>query len=167
MVVTIHQPDFIPWLGFFDRWSRSDVYVVLDTVQFIRRGWHHRDRIKTPNGPRWLTVPVAKKGRFEQRIADTLIDESSNWRAKHLSTLRAAYVRTSGFAGLFPEVEAIYGMNHRRLMDHNREFLELIAGRLGITAPIVLASDLGVAGSRSELLAGLVEAVGGDVYLTG
>lgn len=61
-IVTIHQPDFLPWRGFFDRWGKSDLYIVLDDVQFLRRGWHHRDKIKTKDGVKWLTVPVKKKG---------------------------------------------------------------------------------------------------------
>ena len=81
--VCIHQPDFLPWLGFFDRLTQSDVFVVLDNVQFLRRGWHHRDKIKASNGEMWLTVPVKKSGRYEQLINQTEIENSTHWQDQH------------------------------------------------------------------------------------
>ena len=77
-IIVIHQPDLIPWIGFFDRLIKSDIFVVLDNVQYIRRGWHHRDKIKTASGSTWLTVPVKKKGRYEQLINEVEIDYSQN-----------------------------------------------------------------------------------------
>ena len=167
VIVTIHQPDFAPWLGFFDRWAASGLYVVLDDVQFLRRGWHHRDRIKTPHGVQWLTVPVKKKGRFEQPINETEIDNGADWRDKHLKTIGAAYGKAPRFSSLFPLLEQIYGKRHTLLMDLNMDMLRLFARELGVDTPLVLASDLGVAGSGSERLATLVETVRGRTYLTG
>ena len=91
MIVAIHQPDFLPWLGFFDRWQKSDLHIVLDDVQFLRRGWHNRDKVKVPGGVAWLTVPILKKGRYGQPLQETLIDNSRPWRRKHLGMIRDSY----------------------------------------------------------------------------
>ena len=91
MIVTIHQPDFLPWLGFFDRWEKSDLYIVLDDVQFIRRGWQHRDKIKTSQGIKWLTVPVIKKNKYFQKINEVKINNSIDWRKNHLNIIEESY----------------------------------------------------------------------------
>lgn len=166
MRVTVHQPDFMPWLGFFARWRDSDLYVVLDDVQFLRRGWHHRDRIKTAAGPAWLTVPVRKKGRFEQLICDVEVEDGS-WRRKHLAAIAAAYARAPRFAEVFPLLEEVYGRNHTRLMDLNLDLLRLFARLLGITTPTALASEHAIASSGTERLVALCQAHGADAYLTG
>ncbi|WP_147819472.1 WbqC family protein [Salidesulfovibrio onnuriiensis] len=167
MIVTIHQPDFAPWLGFFHRWAKSDLYIILDDVQFLRRGWHHRDMIKTANGPSWLTVPVIKRGKYEQRINETLIDNSSNWRKKHLGTIATAYNKAPGFKTLFPQLETIYGQNHDLLMDFNMDLLKLFAQIMGIETPMKLASETPTPQTSTMRLVELTKHHGGSVYLTG
>lgn len=167
MIVTIHQPDFAPWLGFFERWAASDLYVVLDDVQFLRRGWHHRDRIKTTSGPQWLTIPVLKKGKYEQRINETRLDNSNGWRRKHLAAIRTAYGKCPFFGVVFPELKRIYDRDHDRLMDFNLDLLRLLGGHMGIATPLALASDHP---SGKTSTARLVELTGlhmGTTYLTG
>jgi len=166
-VVCIHQPDFVPWLGFFHRLCAADIYIVLDNVQFLRRGWHHRDKIKEAGQERWLTVPVIKSGRFDQLINEVEIDETRNWRHKHLRTLESAYGGTGAFAEIFPELRALYGQEHRRLVDLNLDFLRFLMTVLEIRIETRLASTLPVAGHRNELLIELVKSVGGTAYLTG
>ena len=167
MIVTIHQPDFLPWLGFFDRWGKSDLYIVLDDVQFLRRGWHHRDKIKTVKGVKWLTVPVVKKGRYSQCIKDVMINNHENWRHKHLNAIRSAYSKGYNFDHFYNELEAIYKRGHGMLIDLNIDLLRLCADTLGIKAPVKLASSFKVKVNGSERLQKLVQAVDGDVYLTG
>lgn len=166
-LVTIHQPDFLPWLGFFDRWRKSDLYVMLDDVQFLRRGWHHRDKIKTGSGEAWLTVPVKKKGKFEQTIAEAAIDHERDWRRKHLNAIEAAYKKTRNFSTVFPAIEEIYGRGHELLVDLNLDLLRYCAGELYIETPIEKASRFGVTASSTKRLVELVAACGGDSYLTG
>ncbi|MFZ6028212.1 MAG: WbqC family protein [Chloroflexota bacterium] len=167
MIVTIHQPDFAPWLGFFDRWQKSDLFIVLDDVQFLRRGWHHRDRVKTAAGPRWLTVPVKKKGRFVQRINETEIDNAIDWRTKHLDTIAAAYGKTPGFRTVFPLLARTYGERHTLLVEFNLALLALFAGLLGIGTPVAFASAHPSTSRASERLAELTAIHGGKVYHTG
>jgi hypothetical protein len=165
--VVIHQPDFLPWLGFFHRWKRSDLYVVLDDVQFLRRGWHHRDKIKTAAGIQWLTVPVLKKGRYRQVIRDVAIDYSTGWRDKHLKTLETNYKKAHAYAYYFEKIKKIYHKKYRFLIELNLELLELMAGELEITTPFVLASDYHMTSTSSLRLVELAAAVGATCYLTG
>lgn len=167
MIVTIHQPDFLPWLGFFDRWKNSDIYVVLDDVQFLRRGWHHRDRIKTAKGVGWLTVPVCKKGKYDQRIRDVRIDNSTTWYLDHLKTIEHNYKKAPNFASCFGKMEEAYYKKHSFLIDLNLDLLQFVGKEMGITTPTVLASGYNVGSASTQRLVGLVKAVGGSTYLTG
>ena len=141
-IIVIHQPDFIPWIGFFDRLIKSDIFVVLDNVQYIRRGWHHRDKIKTVSGSTWLTVPVKKKGRYEQSINEVEIDYSQNWRSKHLNTLHHNYGQAKYFSSIFPKIEVVYSKNHPLLIDLNIALIKLINDLLNIHVKMVLSSSL-------------------------
>lgn len=167
MIVTIHQPDFLPWLGFFDRWQSSDLYIILDDVQFLRRGWHHRDKIKTKDGVKWLTVPVFKKGQYYQLIREVRIDHTTNWRDKHLKTIEANYKHAPNFEECFKRIAAIYRKKHRFLRDLNIELLNTVAEWLGIMTPTVLASEYDVQSTSTQKLVTLVKSVGGTCYLTG
>ncbi len=103
----IHQPDFVPYLGFFQRLLMADVFVILDDVQFIRRGWQHRDYIKGRNGRRWLTLSL-QKGDFHQRINQVMLSNDKSWRNSHLNLLKDSYKRSKYFELIYPIVEAIY-----------------------------------------------------------
>lgn len=168
MIVSAHQPNFAPWLGFFDKALHSDVLVLLDTVQFIKRGYQNRARIKASTGPRWLTVPVISKGRYDQATRDVEIDETAAWRAVHLRTLQTVLARAPYRDELLAVVEPIYGRDDLHLLtDLNMEIIRAVADRLGIATRLVLASELPTEGSSTRLMVSLTEAVGGDVYLSG
>lgn len=167
MIVTIHQPDFLPWLGFFDRWKKSDIYVVLDDVQFLRRGWHHRDKIKTANGSIWLTVPVLKKGKYDQLIRDVRIDNSTNWCQDHLRAIEFNYKKAPNFGYCFKKMIEIYNRKHPFLIDLNMELLNFLASELAITTPTVFASEFNIKSKSTQRLLELVKSVNGSIYLTG
>lgn len=165
--VCIHQPDFAPWLGFFDRLLEADIFVILDNVQFVRSGWHHRDKIKTPGGAQWLTVPVIKKGRYHQAINEVEIDNSRDWRAKHLRTIQTFYGKADCFDEVYPAIDDIYAGKCDRLIDLNMRLLVWLMERMKIDIDIRFASELGVKGAKNDLLVGIVQSVSGDLYLTG
>ncbi|MCB9832470.1 MAG: WbqC family protein [Planctomycetes bacterium] len=167
MIVCIHQPDFAPWLGFYERLVHADAWVVLDDVQFLRRGWHHRDRILGPEGPHWLTVPVLKRGRYEQEIREVMIDESEDWRRRHLATIANFYARAPRLDQGLALLEAAYAAGHHRLMDLNLEIILAFLERLEIRPEIVMASELRVASTRSQRLIDICRELGADRYLTG
>lgn len=163
--VCIHQPDFAPWLGFFDRLVDCDLYLVLDDVQFLRRGWHHRDKIKTAQGPAWLTLPVVK-GPREQRIDEVRIHPGARMD-KLVDTLRHAYRRAPAFDRTFEGVAAILASGHDRLIDVNRALIDHLLGALGIDVPQVCASDFGVTERATERLIALLRHVEATHYVTG
>lgn len=165
--VCIHQPDFAPWLGFFHRLLHCDLFVVLDCVQFTRRGWHHRDKIRTAQGAQWLTVPVIKKSHYHQTIADVRIDNSRPWPAQHIGTLRSAYGQAPYFKDLFPDVEALYAKDWESLLDLNMAMIGLLSTALDVEVETVFASELDVAGSKNALLLDILDKVGADTYLSG
>lgn len=163
--VCIHQPDFAPWLGFFDRLVDCDLYLVLDDVQFLRRGWHHRDKIKTVQGPAWLTLPVVK-GPRDQRIDEVRIDPGARMD-KLVETLRHAYRRAPAFAATFEGVAAILGAGHERLIDVNRALIDHLLAALGVDVPQICASDLRVTERATARLISLLERVEATHYVTG
>jgi hypothetical protein len=168
VIVSAHQPNFAPWLGFFDKMLHSDVLVLLDNVQFIKRGYQNRARIKAAGGPQWLTVPVISKGRYDQATRDVEIDETARWRAVHLRTLHTVLAKAPHRDELLEVVEPIYGRDDvHRLVDLNLALIRAMADRLGIATRLVSASELDVEGSSTRLMLRLTRAVGGDAYLSG
>lgn len=165
--VCIHQPDFVPWLGFFDRLLDSDIFVVLDDVQFLRRGWHHRDRIKTRYGSEWLTLSVQKAVRDAPINEIHLWSERDAWVDQNLGLLADSYREAQYFQAVFPRITEIYRRPIDRLLEFNLLFLELAFEFLDLRPKIVLSSSLDVASSRTQRLVEICEAVGATSYLTG
>lgn len=164
MIVTIHQPSYLPWIPFLEKGLRSDVYVMLDTVQFEKNSEQNRNQIKTANGACWLTVPVS-------RTAKSLVSEveiaSENWQAKHCRAIQHSYAKSPYFEEVSRALLDILNCNWSHLVDLNlaidRYFLELaqFSGR------IVFASELAVAGENSERILNICRALGATKYLSG
>jgi hypothetical protein len=165
--ICIHQPDFAPYLGFFDRLFDCDVYIVFDDVQFLRRGWHHRDKIKTNEGPVWLTLPIKKADRSALISEIELDPDMDSWIPKQFNLLHEGYKSSPYFDRYFPALKEIYQRGHRRLIDFNMDILEYFIDELNIEIEIVKSSDLDVPGNKNEKLIGLVRAIGGEHYITG
>lgn len=165
--VTIHQPDFIPWLGFFDRWEKSDLFIILDDVQFIRRGWQHRDRIKTRDGIVWLTVPVIKKGRYNQLINEVEINNGINWKDKHLRTIECCFSGCVNFCDVYEKLRKVYENDYELLFDFNVDLLKVLAGILEIKTPIAHSSQFDLSSSSSQRLLELLTLEHATDYLTG
>jgi len=164
--VGIMQPTYFPWAGYFDIMDQSDIFVLLDSVQFTARSWQQRNRIKTPTGPRWLTVPVLSKGRRYQNIPDVRIDPASDFGRRHLETIRHCYRRAPFFKDYFGNIAAILARPHERLVDLNVEIIEWIRQRLGIRAQLVRSSTLGIESHNVQLLVDICKAVHGSRYLS-
>jgi hypothetical protein len=167
MRVAISQPTYLPWLGYLDLVDQADAFVFLDTVQFEKRSWQQRNRIKIPGGLSFLTVPVSVKGRFEQKILDVEI-EGRNFVRKHLRSIERRYRRAPFFARYFPELAQILDtcVVGSRLADLNVRLIQWLCGQLGVTTRLLRASEIQQEGCRSELLLNLCRASGADSYLS-
>jgi hypothetical protein len=164
--VAIHQPQYLSWLGHFAKLAAADCWVFLDTVQYEKNGWQNRNRIKTPRGPQWLTVPV--RARLGTPIREVEIDGRQPWARRHCQALRVNYARARHFARYFGELERLLGRPWRLLADLNVEVTRWLAGALGITTRTLRASELGPA--REDPTGRLVDlcvALGADTYLAG
>ena len=106
-VVVIHQPDFIPYIGFFQRFLNSDLFIVQDAVLFSKRGWTHRDKIKTAKGASWMTLPLQKYSQFTP-INDIFLSDSYNWQSSHLKLIKLNYEKAPYYQEIFPLIRPLY-----------------------------------------------------------
>lgn len=170
MIVAIHQPCYLPWLGYLQRMAQADVFVLLDHVQFERANYQNRTRILVEGEPRWLTVPVVQRSQKE-RILDKQIDNRlegpRQWGRVHLATLRHAY-RAAPFANLYlPALKDILEARWALLADLDLALLGLLRDSFGIRTPLVRSSELGVAGAKSDLILGICRSLGAHAFLGG
>lgn len=165
--IAISQSDYIPWKGYFDLIAAVDEFVLYDDAQYTRRDWRNRNQIKTPEGLRWLTIPVQVKGRFLQRICETAISDPT-WAARHWRALELNYARAAYFSQYAPALERLYGECREPLLSRvNRRFLDWGCATLGITTRLTWSSDYVLEGDRSERLLGICRQAGAAVYLSG
>jgi hypothetical protein len=171
-IVAIHQPNFFPWLGYFDKIRRADVFVFLDAVAYPRSGsssmgcWCNRVRLAIQGEPRWVTCPI-RRMPLGMPIRDAEIDDAQPWRAKLLRTLRANYGRAPHFDAGIAFLEPLIGDSEQNLAKFNAKVIEAVAVRLGLSTRFVWQSGLTYSGAATELLVSLVKAVGGSTYLCG
>lgn len=165
--VVVHQPDFAPWLGFFDRLLDADVFIILDDVQFIHDGWHHRDKIKTPRGPKWLTLPIDRDDKFKPIREVRLADGIYSWKHRAFNLLAENYREAAHFGAVYPRIRALFEKPFARLIEINLAFLDFAYEMLDLRPRVRFASALGVTAARSQRPVDLVRAVGGTRYLTG
>jgi len=142
MRVAIMQPGYLPWLGFFELMYNCDLFVFLDDVQYTRRDWRSRNRIRTKEGWIWLSVPVLTKGRRYQLIKDVEIDPSVNWRKKHLKSIQVNYCKSRYFERYFPQFEEVYKCKWSHLAELDIELISLLARELGIDTSFIRSSAL-------------------------
>jgi hypothetical protein len=164
--LAVHQPHYLPWLGYLAKWAAADVFVFLDTVQYEKNGWQNRNRIKTTSGPRWLTVPV--HGRLGTPIAAVEIDTVQPWGDRHRRAIEHAYAGAPHLARHRAALGELYATKWERLAPLAVATAEWLARAVGITTPAHLASSLDVAaGEPTERLIALCRTVGADTYLAG
>lgn len=172
MLLTGHQPNYLPYAGLFDKIARADRFVVVDNVQFVKRGpfgWIHRNRVRTasPEGWDWLTVPVLTSGKFHQTIKETAIDNALPWARKHWKTIEWNYRKARYFGDYAPDLRAVYERKWEWLTDLNVELVRLLLRFLGIDRGITLSSELGVEGKAGDFVLDLCRKAGADAYLSG
>jgi hypothetical protein len=168
MTVSINQPAYLPWLGYFNRIALSDLHIVLDHVQFEKNSFVNRNKARTRQGWTWLTVPLATKGRFGHLSINSLsIAPNDPWARKHWTTIRTSYARAPFFKDLAPAYEALYTKPWTDFLPMARDFMRQHLADLAIDTPVLSSSTLGVQGTKSDLVLNLCRAVGADIYLSG
>ena len=167
MKAAIAQPTYLPWLGYFDLMDQADVFVILDSVQFEKQSWQQRNRIRTPAGLQWLTVPVAFRGRLAQRIDEVEIREPNFWET-HLRAIELNYRRTPYFATYFAEFAGLLQDTHAGclLVNLNLKLICWFIQMLGLRTQIYRSSAMQQTGKRTELLANILQSLSANEYIS-
>jgi hypothetical protein len=164
--VGVIQSSFIPWRGYFDFIASVDVFVFLDDTQYSKNSWRNRNQIKTPGGLQWLTVPVRQE-RLEQLISETRIDYSVPWLRKHLGVWQANYARTPYFDVIMEILSGLNGDKEETISQLNVRLTRRICEYLQIDTPMMLSSELALAGSKTDRLIDLLKKLNATAYLSG
>ncbi len=167
MVVSVHQPAFLPWLGYFNKIIRSDKFVFLDTVQFEKGSFVNRNRIKGNNGVIWLTVPIKIKGHMTNTIKNILIDNTQKWQRRHLNSIFFNYRKAKYFDRLYPQLEQLYQERYDFLSDLTYSQLKFWLDELNINTKVIKSEDLSTQRRKSDLILELCLRLGADQYLAG
>lgn len=166
MKIAISQPTYLPWLGYFDLIDQVDTFILLDDVQFEKQSWQQRNRIKTPVGLQWLTVPVIFRGRLGQLIKDVEIRTADFWRT-HCRAIELNYRRAQFFECYFDELKSQLNRSEGTLLaDLNMRLIEWFMKILGIETRLVVSSSLRQSGKRTERLANLCDSQGANLYVS-
>jgi hypothetical protein len=165
--VAVLQSNYIPWKGYFDLMAAVDEFILYDDVQFTKNDWRNRNKIMTPKGVDWLSIPVRQE-RLGQKISETRIVDA-RWPVKHWKAICQNYSKASCFRSFCEPLEALYkqAVGVDLLSDVNAQFLKAIAGMMGIKTRISSCSDYVLKGDRMERLVSLCSQAGADVYLSG
>jgi hypothetical protein len=165
MIAAIHQPQYLPYLGFFDKVARCDLLIALDNVQFQKNGLQNRNKIKSREGWQWLTLPVSHES--DTKISDVLLSDPRRWGRKHWGALQANYARAPHFAWCAEALKPVFEATWTHLSPLALDLTRIACELLDVHTPTVLASTLPGEGEASTLLISLCKAVGADTYLSG
>lgn len=167
-VVVIHQPDFMPYLGFFDRLIKADIYVVFDNVQYVRssRGWTSRDKIKTQKGEQWISIKTKKAAR-DTKIQDIYLSEDDSWKQDHLNLFKENYRKCKYYNEIIPYIRKLYEYECERMMDFNMESIKMLMLLFDINIDIIYASRLNVSGKSNALIIDIMKKLNCHKYLSG
>ena len=167
MIISVHQPQYIPWIGSFDKIIRSEGFVFLDRVQYKAREFQNRNKIRTKDGFIWLTVPVISKGLGRQLICDIEIDNDLPWAKQHLLSLKSWYSRADYFKEYFPFFESTYAGKWDKLIDLNMHIIDFILKKLSVSTPIYFESKLEISSTKTERIVDLCKKLKADIYFSG
>lgn len=166
--ISIHQPDFFPWLGFFEKIARSNIFVVLDDVQYLRRAYHNRDKILINGIEKWITIPTLNKGNYNILIKNVKIDNSNNWKKSFLKTIHHNYKKQKNFENFYPKIEKIINQNYKYLIDLNLSIIDLILNEFGLNeTKMILSSSMKIEEANSKKILKIVQNLNGSSYITG
>lgn len=165
MIVSIHQPAYIPWMGYFDKMAKSDVHIFLDDVLYSKNNLFNRNKIKTPQGSQWLTIPVNAHSHLP--LNQIKIDDTQPWQKQHWTAIVLNYSRAKFFKQYETGLKPLYQQPWEYLVDFNIALNQLIAGWLKITPKFYKSSEMSVPGTSNLRLVNLCLKVGAQAYLSG
>lgn len=165
MIVTIHQPQYLPWLGYFNKAYRADIFIILDNVQFTKNDWQNRNRIRTSQGWQWLTVPVLHD--HGQAINEVKIDNKKNWRKAHYNALQMNYAKAPFFKDYIGFFESLYAREWDLLTDVNMAVIDQVIQWLGVETKVVKSSDYPSTDESTQRLIDLCKQFNASTYLSG
>lgn len=167
MILTIHQPEHIPWMGFFNKLMYSEVYVALDNVQYRHRYFQNRNKVNSNGVESWINVPVITKGRRDTNIKDMEINNVANWRRKNWRTLQITYNKSNFFKKYSDYFEDLYAKEWENLSTLNLDIIRNMCSFFGIETEIKIASDLQISGQGPQLVVDICKHFKPDVYISG
>ena len=167
MILTAHQPSYLPWLGFFHKILISDVFVILDNVQYQKNYFTNRNKIKTAHGYAWLTIPVLTSGHLEKKILEMQIDNKSRWRKKHWKSIEIHYKKSPFFLDHCDYFESLYNKEWINLFELLHETMMYFINKLGIKTEIYLQSDLGFKRKKQDLILEMCDYFNSDIFVFG
>jgi len=166
--VAILQSNYIPWKGYFDIIAAVDEFILFDEMQYTVNDWRNRNRIKTPNGLQWLTVPVLTKGRYGQKISEAEIKSSANWAKDHWKAICLNYSRAPYFKFVSERLEPYYNTaDHSHVSQLNRKLIDFACEALSITTKITDSRDYVLAEGKTERIVDLCLQAGANEYISG
>jgi hypothetical protein len=167
MIVSINQPAYLPWLGYFHRIAVSDAHIVLDHVQFEKNSFTNRNKIRTPDSWCWLTVPVMTAGKFGSLAINEIEIANQEWSAKHWKSLRFNYAKAPYFATHAPYFEGVFSRRWQKLSELAWEITKYLLDAFSIKTTIHFSSRMAASGKKDELVLNLCRELGASVYLSG
>ena len=167
MILTAHQPAYLPWLGFFHKMAISDIFIILDDVQYQKNYFTNRNKIKTAQGETWLTVPVLTSGHLDKTIREMQINSNTKWRKKHWKTIEINYRKAPFFEQYRDYFEALYKKKWINLFNLLDENIKFFVKELGINAKIYLQSEFEFKETKQELILEMCNYFDSDVFVFG
>ncbi len=167
MRLGIHQPQYMPWLGYLDKINKCKNFVFLDDVQYKKREFQNRNRIKTPQGTMWLTVPVRVKGRYYQNINEVVINNNTNWQKEHIKAIQHNYSSCRYFEKYYPLIKEIVMKDWEMLWALNMEVIKFFMKIFKINPPYVMSSDMDIRTTKTRRLVDMCKKLNADEYLSG
>lgn len=167
MILSAHQPAYMPWLGYFEKIQKSDIFIYLDTVQFEKNSYINRNKIKTPQGSQWLTAPIRIKGHTSNTLMDMELDIEQPWAIKHLRAIELNYRKSRFFSHCYPKLENLFSSAESKLTELCWDQLKLWLDEFEIETRIVRLSELNIMSKKSELVLDLCKHFSAETYYSG
>lgn len=170
MILVGHQPEYLPYIGFFAKAARADKFIFVDHIQFLKKSFQNRNKVRVAPGSEgwaWLTVPIITASKRFQKINEVEIDNSTRWNEKHWKTILLNYKNTPFFSVYKDFFEDLYAKKWIRLVDLNEEIIRFLFKAFGINIPVFSSSEYNFKGAKTDLLIEMCQELKAGTYLSG